>query len=148
VPVDVRTDVVIALPREKVAAYAGDPSNAPEWYVHIVDVEWENRPPLREGSLLAFEARFLGRSLRYTYEVVELVPGERLVMRTARGPFPMETSYTWESLDAYSTRMVLRNRGEPRGFAKYGSRLLATVMKRANRADLTRLKNLLETGRP
>ena len=43
-----------------------------------------------------FVARFLGRRLAYTYEVVDLVPGERLVMRTADGPFPMETTYTWE----------------------------------------------------
>ena len=147
-PVDVSTDVVIAQPREKVAAYAGDPSNAPAWYVNILEIEWETRPPLREGSRLGFVARFLGRTLRYTYEVVELVPGERLVMRTAQGPFPMETTYTWESLDEHSTRMILRNRGEPSGFAKIGARMTAAAMKRANRQDLRRLKNLLETGRP
>jgi hypothetical protein len=45
---------------------------------------------------MAFVARFLGRRLAYTYEVVELVPGRRLVMRTAQGPFPMETTYTGE----------------------------------------------------
>ncbi|MDQ0379403.1 SRPBCC family protein [Amycolatopsis thermophila] len=146
-PVDVSTDIVIAVPRDKVAAYAGDPSNAPRWYVNILDVDWETRPPLREGSRIGFVARFLGRTLRYTYEVIELVPGERLVMRTAQGPFPMETSYTWESLDAYSTRMVLRNRGEPRGFANLASRLLTAAMRRANSNDLRRLKNLLETGR-
>ncbi|ROS42316.1 SRPBCC family protein [Amycolatopsis thermoflava] len=147
-PVDVRTEIVVALPREKVASYAGDPSNAPEWYANILDVEWETRPPLREGTRLGFVARFLGRTLRYTYEVIELVPGERLVMRTAQGPFPMETTYSWESLDAQSTRMVLRNRGEPSGFAKVGSRMMAAAVERANRKDLRRLKNLLETGRP
>ncbi|WP_027934264.1 SRPBCC family protein [Amycolatopsis thermoflava] len=147
-PVDVRTEIVVALPREKVASYAGDPSNAPEWYANILDVEWETRPPLREGTRLGFVARFLGRTRRYTYEVIELVPGERLVMRTAQGPFPMETTYSWESLDADSTRMVLRNRGEPSGFAKVGSRMMAAAVERANRKDLRRLKNLLETGRP
>ena len=43
-------------------------------------------------------------------EIVELVAGERLVMRTSEGPFAMETSYTWETITDGSTRMTLRNR--------------------------------------
>jgi len=58
----------------------------------------------------------LGRRLAYTYELVEVVPNERLVMRTAEGPFPMETAYTWRALPDGVTSMTLRNRGEPRGF--------------------------------
>src|SRR5262245_55688213 len=120
-PVDVLAEAVIDRPRERVAAYAGDPSNAPEWYVNIKSVEWKTPAPITIGSQMAFVARFLGRRLAYTYEVTELVPGERLVMRTAEGPFPMETTYTWEAVDANRTRMTLRNRGAPAGF----SRLLA-----------------------
>ena len=88
-------------------------------------------------------ARFLGRRLAYTYEVVELVPGERLVMRTADGPFPMETTYTFEDRSA-GTRMTLRNRGEPAGFAKVGTPLMGKAMRRANQADLRRIKAILE----
>ncbi|MQA61623.1 MAG: hypothetical protein GEU86_09015, partial [Actinophytocola sp.] len=120
--VDVMTEIVIDRPCADVAAYAADPSNAPEWYVNIKAVRWETPPPVAVGSRLAFQAQFLGRTLAYTYEIVELVPGERLVMRTAQGPFPMETTYTWEPVDAGRTRMTLRNRGEPSGFAKIGAR--------------------------
>ena len=31
----------------------------------------------------------LGRRVAYTYEIVELAPAERTVMRTVLGPFPM-----------------------------------------------------------
>ena len=48
------------------------------------------------GSQFTFTAAFLGRKLTYTYEVVELVPDRRFVMRTAEGPFPMETTYEWD----------------------------------------------------
>jgi hypothetical protein len=91
-------------------------------------------------------ARFLGRRLAYTYEIVELVADTRLVMRTAHGPFPMQTTYTWSSLDNGSTLMTLRNRGEPAGFAAITAPMLAAAMRRANRNDLARLQQLLEAS--
>ena len=95
-------------------------------------------------SRVAFVARFLGRCLAYTYEIVELVPGERLVMRTADGPFPMETTYTWADAGPRATRMTLRNRGEPAGFSRVAAPLMARSMRRANARDLARLKAILE----
>lgn len=142
--VDVLTEAIIERPRDEVARFAGDPSNAPRWYVNIASVEWKTEPPLRVGSRMAFVARFLGRRLAYTYEVVAFVAGERLVMRTAEGPFPMETTYTWEAAGAERTRMTLRNRGEPAGFSKLMAPFMAAAMRRANRKDLARLKSLLE----
>src|SRR2546421_706184 len=130
--VDVLTEIDIDRPRDRVAAYAADPANAPEWYVNIKSVEWKTPPPLGVGSRLAFVAQFLGRRLVYTYEIVELVPGERLVMRTAEGPFPMETTYTWQAAGAGSTRMTLRNRGEPAGFSAVAAPFIAAAMRRGN----------------
>jgi uncharacterized membrane protein len=142
--VDVLTEIVIDRKRDEVAAYAADPNNAPEWYVNIESVEWKTAPPIGVGSRLAFVAHFLGRRLAYTYEIVELTPGERLVMRTAEGPFPMETTYTWEAAGERSTRMGLRNRGEPSGFSKLVAPFMAAAMRRANRKDLAQLKAILE----
>jgi hypothetical protein len=142
--VDVQTEIVIARPRDEVAAYACDPDNATAWYENIKAVEWETPPPLAVGTRLAFVANFLGRRIAYTYEVRELVPGERFVMSTAQGPFPMETTYAWQDAGDGSTRMTLRNRGEPAGFARATAPLMAPAMRRANRKDLRRLKEVLE----
>jgi len=142
--VDVRTEIVIQRPRAEVAAFASDPDNATRWYDNITSVEWETEPPLAVGSRLAFVARFLGSRLSYTYEVLEWEPGERFVMSTAQGPFPMETTYAWSDAPDGGTAMTLRNSGKPKGFSKVSGKLVAHAMRRANRKDLARLKALME----
>jgi uncharacterized membrane protein len=146
VAVDIETEIEIDRPRHEVAAFAADPDNATAWYENIRSVEWKTAKPLALGSQVAFVATFLGRRLAYTYEVVELVPGERLVMSTADGPFAMETTYTWQETRG-STRMTLRNRGEPAGFSKVAAPIMSKAMRRANRNDLARLKEILESVR-
>ena len=141
---DVTTDIEIDKPRAEVAGYASDPDNAPEWYENIERVDWETPRPLGIGSRVAFVARFLGRTLEYTYEIRELVPGEKLVMSTAEGPFPMETTYNWADTPSGGTHMTLRNRGRPAGFSKLMAPLMASAARRANRKDLARLKRMLE----
>jgi uncharacterized membrane protein len=104
--VDILTEIQIARPQDVVAEYASNPDNAPEWYVNIKSAEWKTPKPLSVGSQVMFRAQFLGRELQYTYEITEYVPGEKLVMRTAEGPFPMKTTYTWESTENGQTRMT------------------------------------------
>ena len=142
--VDVETTIEIARPRAEVAAFAADPDNVHAWYKNIKRVEWLTERPLQVGTRLAFAAEFLGRRMAYTYEVVEHEPGERLVMRTADGPFPMETTYMWVDGPAGSTVMALRNRGEPAGFSAIASPMMAAGIRRSNRGDLERLKQVLE----
>ena len=142
--IDVETQVTIARPRAEVAAYASEPGNAMEWYANIESAEWRTPRPLAVGSRFAFVARFMGRRLAYTYEVKELVPGERFVMATAEGPFAMETTYTWADAGDGATSMRLRNRGEPAGFARVLAPFMAGGVRRANRKDLAGLKRILE----
>ena len=144
--VDVLTEALIDRPSDEVAGFAMDPDNASRWYENIVSVDWRSPRPLRVGSRVAFLAEFLGRRLAYTYEITELVPGRRLVMRTAEGPFPMETSYEFDPEGRDGTRMRLRNRGEPSGFGVVLGPVMAWMMRRENRKDLARLKALLESN--
>jgi ligand-binding SRPBCC domain-containing protein len=146
--VDVRTEIEIDRPRAEVAAYASDPDNATARYQNIKSVEWKSPKPLAVGSKIDFVAEFLGRRLAYTYEVRAFDPGERFVMSTAQGPFPMETTYIWEDTGSAGTRMVLRNRGQPAGLSRLVAPILASAVRRANRKDLALLKATLETPAP
>lgn len=166
--VDVTTEIEIARHSDEVATFAMDPDNVPAWYANIQSVEWQTSRPVCMGSRVAFVAQFLGRRLAYTYEVVVLEPGRRLVMRTAEGPFPMETTYTFESVSvpehaqpattprsgdqarpqatmrAGRTRMTLQNRGTPSGFSAWLAPFMSIAVRRATRKDLARLKAILE----
>lgn len=142
--VDVFTEITIKCPRNKVSAYAANPDHAPIWYVNIRSAEWQTPKPLKIGSKIAFKAQFLGKQLSYVYQIAAYIPGEILQMKTADGPFPMETTYTWETVDGNSTRMTLRNKGNPTGFSKLFAPFMSVMMKRANNKDLKRIKYVLE----
>jgi uncharacterized membrane protein len=142
--VDVRTEIEIDRPRGEVAEYATNPGNARAWYEHIKKVDWNSTKPLEVGSRIVFGAHFLGKRLDYVYEIKELDPGRLLVMATAAGPFPMETTYAWEDTADGGTKMFLRNRGRPRGFSRVTAIFLARSMRKANQRDLECLKAVLE----
>ena len=142
--VNVLTEIIINKPLDIVADYAANPDNAPEWYVNIKSAEWKSPKPLEVGSKVAFVAHFLGRKLAYTYEIIEYIPRQKLVMRTAEGPFPMETTYTWTSVTDKTTKMTLQNKGMPTGFSKLFAPFMATMMRKANTKDLKNIKRIIE----
>jgi uncharacterized protein YndB with AHSA1/START domain len=133
---DVVAEIEIDRPRAEVADYATDPDNAPSWYQNIKRVEWKSPKPLRLGSEVAFEAEFMDQALEYTYEITEYEPGERVVMKTAAGPFDMQTIYVFSDTPGSGTKMELHNRAH--------SPEMATDIERETRKDLARLKAILE----
>jgi hypothetical protein len=144
---DVRSSIVIAQPRTVVAAFASDFANVASWRTGWRDLDWETEPPAAVRSRLTFATTLLGRSFRSTCEIELHIPDERLVLGLTGGPFPVETSYWWRDAAAGGTLMELRNRGDLGGWWRLARPALATALRRAGRADLTRLKGALESPR-
>ena len=144
--VDVLSETVIHRPVDEVAAYAADPTNAPDWYEHIDSVEWETEPVVRVGARAAYGAHFLGKRLAYTYEIVEHEPGTRLRMRTTESPFPMDVDYQLEPAGPGQTRASVRVRGAGRGMYGMPGFLQGPMVRRSVQGDLGRLKRIVEDG--
>lgn len=146
--VDVTTETVVDRLVAEVAEYTCDPRHAPRWYANIRSVDLLTPEPLEVGSRIRFVAGFLGRRLEYTYEVLELVEGRRMVMSTTQGPFPMTTTYSFAPTGEDRTVVTLRNHGDPTGFGAVAAPLMRSAMARANTKDLAALKAVLESAQP
>ena len=142
--IDVSTEIDINCSKAKVAEYSANPDNAPKWYVNIKAAKWRTPKPLQVGSQIVFKAKFLGKLLVYIYEISEYAAEQKMVMKTIIGPFPMETTYTWKSIDGNITRMSLQSKGNPGGLSKLLTPLLSFAIKKANNKDLQRLKEIIE----
>ena len=143
--IDIVSEIEIAVPRGQVAAFAADPDNATRWREIFKEVKPEHGGPPAVGWRIVFVSTVLGSKLTYAYEVIEHVPGERLVMRTEDGPFAVQTTYAWEDLEGGGTRMTLHTNGAPeKKSLKVAVRMMAKGMQRADRKDLARLKAVLE----
>ena|SRR5689334_22763149 len=143
--IDVSTKIDINCSRDKVAEYSANPDNAPKWYVNIKGAKWRTPRPLKVGSQIIFKAKFLGKSLVYIYEISEYAAKQKMVMKTIVGPFPMETIYTWQSIDGNITRMSLQNRGNLPGLSRLLTPLFSFAIRKANNKDLQRLKQIIES---
>jgi uncharacterized membrane protein len=142
--VDVVSAIEIRRPRDEVAAFVCDQDNAPAWNDSVESVEWETAGALGEGSRFTHVSEVLGRRVDYRYDVLELVPGERLVVSTEDGPFPLRTTYAWADGPGGTTTMTLHSYGHPDSFGRLSVPVIAKALRRANHKNLLRLKRLLE----
>jgi hypothetical protein len=142
--IDVLTKININCPKYKVSEYSANPDNAPNWYLNIKAAKWKTPRPLTVGSQIVFKAEILGKRIIYIYEIKEYIEGQRLVMKTIFAPIPMETIYTWESINGNITRMSLQNKSKPEGLSILLTPLLIFLMRKIHSKDLQRLKHIIE----
>ena len=142
---DVQVETVIQQPRELVAGYATDWRNDLTWIGALSEVRQVTDGPFGVGTQVERVASFLGKRIEYVNEIVELVPSERLVMRSVKAPFPITVIYEFEDADG-GTRMRIRTHGDASGFYKLAAPLMSGAVKRGIASDLARLKATLEAG--
>ncbi len=143
--VDVRAEVVVERPRTVVAEFAMNPANDTRWIGGIETARLLTEPPFRQGSQTERVSSFLGKRIEYVMEAAEHRPGERLVLRTVEGPFPMHVTYDFADVGS-ATRVRVHIEGNASGFYRLAAPLLTRAVKRSLNGDLTRLREQLEAS--
>jgi uncharacterized membrane protein len=143
--VDVKTEIIINLPKEKVAGYVSDPGNTPRWCSHIKSVEWNQQAPLRAGTKIVFIQGMRGYQ-QYVCEVVEIIPNQKMVMKTRSNNMRMETVVAWQAINENTTCMTVWNRGIPRALSRMITPFMALAIRNTSRRNLKQLKRMLETS--
>ena len=145
-PIDVTAESHIARPREEVALFAMEAENDTRWIGGVSSARRLTDGPTAVGTRVERVAHFMGRRVEYVMEIAELVPDERIVMRSIKSPFPMRVTYSFHDDDGATVARV-RVEGGPEGFYKIAGGLMAPAVRRNIQADVKRLKKILESDR-
>lgn len=134
---------VIHAPADFVADFVTNPDNAPVWHTNVAAVEWHTARPVAKGSKLDVIARIMGRDIVYPIEVTELLPHERLTIRSTQKRFPTEITYTFVQTPQ-GCEMTISNRGQPPRLSRINAALLSRALRREATKDLGNLARLAE----
>jgi uncharacterized protein YndB with AHSA1/START domain len=135
--------VVVRRPREEVFAYLADPENDPQWSSAGGTMRLTSDRPVRVGSTVRQESRFLGRRLDFALEVTAYEPSTRFGMKVTAGPIRFSGMRTLESV-AEGTKVTFAGGGQSNGFFRIAEPLVTWLANRQLRADLRALKQVLE----
>lgn len=141
--IEVTATADIPRPADEVFAFVADMSNNPRWQRGQVSCEWSTPPPIAVGSRYDQRARFLGRDIVSSLEVVAFEPGRRIRIRTLDSPMAMDITREVEPLGEGSARVRATIRGGPTGPLRLLDPLTRRMVQRSVRGDYGRLTALL-----
>lgn len=147
--VRISSGVDVAVPPEQAWAVIADFARNPDWQGGMESCTWLTEPPVTVGSRYQQEARFLGRTITTTFEVVALdEPGEQgrasITIHSIVSTFPLQVTRTVEPA-ADGCHVGARVAGQPSGWMGWFGPVMAAMVQRSVDADYRRLRELLET---
>ena len=142
---EVTVSINIDRPPQEVFDYLADMSNNPNWQNGMQTCTWTSDPPLRLGSTYDQEAKFLGKRIVSSFEVVEFEPGERIRIRTTSGTMPIDVTRQVAPDESGGTEVGAVVRGEPTGLLRLANPVMRLLVQTSVRRDYRRLKQVLES---
>lgn len=138
------SSVVIDRPAEEVFAVISDFARNPEWQSGMRSAQWTTEPPVRVESMYQQVARFLGRDVTTTFQVVAYEADRSVTIRSRQSSFPITVTRSVEPLGPDRSRVNAHIVGEPGRFFRLFGPLLRLLAERSVRGDYERLGRLLE----
>jgi uncharacterized membrane protein len=143
--IKVETTVQIDRPSEEVFAFISNFENNPKWQSGQLEAKFTTEEPLRVGSTYDQVAKFLGRRIVSTFEVVEYKPNRKVKASSTSGSFPITFTRMVEPSDDGSEVTAIIE-GDASGFFRLAEPLLKRMVQNSVDADYQNLKKILESG--
>lgn len=144
----VEHSVTIHRPVDRVFEYASTPGKDPTWVVASLRHEVLSSGPLRLGSITEEDVGFMGRRMRYVWEVTHYEPPTDFALRSVSGPLPATIRLRLEPLDSSTTKITLVGDARLPGLYRLAAPLMTRVARRQLDTQLRTLKSLLENEAP
>ncbi len=135
----------IDLPVDRIFEYVSTPENDPKWVPASLRHEMLSPAPMRVGSITEEDVCFLGRRMRYAWEITHYEPPSTFALRSISGPIPATIGVLLEPLDGVRTNVILVGEVQLRGVYKPMEVVMRWVAREQFGTQLRTLKNLLES---
>lgn len=133
----------IQRPVDQVFQFLANPENFPIWAASVLKAEVAGTS-LGVGTQFNQEVKVLGRQAMIPSEIIAYEPPYLFGWRSTGGPAPATMHFTTESSDS-GTKVTMVQDVETGNLFKLAGPLMANFARRQNEADLTTLKDLLES---
>jgi uncharacterized membrane protein len=147
IKIDIKQDVAIDLPVEKIFAYISDLANLTNWSSAVMEIKKSSPGAVSVGATLQAKVRVLGLWLDITFEIIECDPNHYLTIKSVAGVSPCLICYQFESVAADRTivsQEIMIHHTE--GLINLSVPVIKSVLSRQLTHDLLTLKEVLEDG--
>ena len=141
---EVTASIEIDRPANVVFDFLADMENNPKWQKGQQYCEWTSEPPLKLGSTYDQRARFLGKEIISSFEVVEYESGRRIRIKTTSGTMPIDVTREVTPRSEQHCEVTALIKGDPPRLLRLLGPFLNTMVRSSVNKDYQRLKSILE----